>query len=82
MAYCRKVPVKRLKVKICEDLSKKRAYEDLSKYSWSIFKKLSSNADRFDIVVDVYLETRIKQQERNGRGRKCPIVETKINNIR
>ena len=58
-----------------------RICEDLSKYSWSIFKNLLSNADRIDIVFDVYLETSIKQQERNRCGRKCPIVETKINSI-
>ena len=42
MAYCRKVPIKKLKL---------RTYEDL----WSIFNNLSSNANRIDIVLDVYL---------------------------
>ena len=40
------------------------------------------NADRIDIVFDVYLETGIKQQERNRHGRKFTIVQTKINSIK
>ena len=73
MAYCRKVPVKKLKL---------RTYEDLLNYLWSTFKNIASNTNRIDIVFDVYLETGIKQQERNRRGKKCQIVETKINSIR
>ena len=46
MTYCRNVPIKKLKL---------RTYEDLSKYLWSICKNLSSNADRIDIVFDVYV---------------------------
>ena len=69
MAYCRKVPIKKLKL---------RTYEDL----WSIFNNPSSNANRIDIVLDVYLEKGIKQQERNRLGKKFPVVETKINSIR
>ena len=42
-------------------------------YLWSIFKNLLSNADRNDIVFDVYLETGIKKQERNRHDRKFPI---------
>ena len=73
MAYCHKVPVKKLRL---------RTYKDLSKHLWSIFKNLSGCTDRIDIVFDVHLEIRVKQQERNRRGKKCPVVETKINSIR
>ena len=55
MAYCHKLPVKKLNF---------RTYEDFSKYLWSIFKNLSSNANRIDIVFDVHLMC-IQQQERN-----------------
>ena len=72
MAYFHKVLVKKLKL---------RTYDDLSKYSWSIFKNLSSNADRIDIGFDGYLQTGIKQQEKNRHGRKFQTVETKINSI-
>ena len=55
MAYCHKLPVKKLNF---------RTYEGLPKYLWSIFKNFSSNADRIDIVFDVNLMC-IQQQERN-----------------
>ena len=55
MAYCHKLPVKKLNF---------RTYEGLPKYLWSIFKNLLSNADRIDIVFDVNLMC-IQQQERN-----------------
>ena len=51
-------------------------------YLWSIFKNLLSNADRIDIVFDLYLETGIKKQERNRHGKKFSISETKINSIK
>ena len=45
---------------------------------WSICKNLSPNTDRIDIAYDMYLETSMIY---NG-GRKCQIVETKINSIK
>ena len=72
MAYCHKALIKKLKL---------RTYDDLSKYSWSIFKNLSSNADRIDVVFDGHLETGIRQQEKNRHGRKSQIVETRISSI-
>ena len=74
MAYCLKVPVKEVKL---------RTYGHLWKYSFiSILKKLKSNADRIDIIYDVYLEAGIKQQKRNRRDRRCPIVGKKINSTK
>lgn len=39
-------------------------------------------ADRIDIAFDGYLETDIKEHERNRRGWKCQIVGKKMNSVK
>ena len=72
MAYCRKVPVKKLHLK---------TYEDLVKHLWSTFNHLSRNRGRLDIVFGLYLDQSIKQQERSRRA-EAQIIETTISNIK
>ena len=72
MAYCRKVPVKKLQL---------QTYEDLANNLWQTFQKISSNSARIDIVFDLYLDQRIKQGERTRRS-KGAVVETKIFTIK
>ena len=55
MAYARKVPVKKLKLK---------TYEDFAKNLWNTFTALSKDWERMDIVFDLYLSNSIKNHER------------------
>jgi len=71
MAFCRKVPIK--KMKLC-------TFEDLFKSLWFTFQHLSSKSSRLDIVFDIYLENSVKQQERDRRIKK-QVTETIITNV-
>ena len=59
MAFCRKVPIKK---------SRLRTYEDFFNALWSTFDSISRKSNRIDIVFDLYLENSIKEQERSRRG--------------
>ena len=60
MAYTRKLPVKKLKLKTFEDMNMKL---------WDIFAKLASKSKRIDILFDVYKQGNIKDLERIRRGK-------------
>ena len=68
MAYCRKVPIKKLLLK---------TYEDLARHLWGTFQGLSTTSQRIDIIFDLYLDRSIKQGERNRRSKEG-VVETTI----
>lgn len=70
MSFCRKVPIKKLKLS---------TFEELFQNLWSTFSRLSSKSARLDIVFDIYLENSVKQQERDRRGKKNA-TETIITN--
>ena len=72
MAFCRKVPIKKLKLS---------TFEELFQNLWSTFSCLSSKSDRLDIVFDIYLENSVKQQERDRRG-KSKATEAIITNVK
>ena len=59
--YCRKVPVKKLKL---------QTYEDLVNHLWQTLQRISSNCGRIDIVFNLYLDQSIKQGERMGRSKR------------
>ena len=58
MAYCRKVPIK----KLCLN-----TYADFSKLLLSTFQNIFQTFQRIDIVFDLYLDQSIKHGERNRR---------------
>ena len=59
MAYVRKVPVKKAKLK---------TYGDMTKHLWNTFTKLASDYAKIDIVFDLYTTFSIKETERNRRN--------------
>ena len=72
MAFSRKVPIKKLKLK---------TYEQMFQHLWSTFDKLSSESNRLDIIFDIYLNNSIKQQERDRRT-KSAATETIISEVK
>ena len=71
MAYCRKVPIKKMNLK---------TYVELCNNLWSSFKNLSTNFQRIDIIFDVYLECSIKQHECTRRS-KVEAIDTTISRL-
>ena len=71
MAYARKVPVKKLKLK---------TYGDFVKKLWNTFSYLSRYCNRIDIIFDLYLQHSIKQFERDRRG-KHDAINTTISQV-
>ena len=67
MAYARKVPTKKLKLK---------TFSDLAAQLWSTFQGLSRTCIRTDIVFDLYRESSIKGSERNRRSKTAGIYTT------
>ena len=67
MAYCRKVPIK----KLCLN-----TYVDFFKHLLSTFQSIFETSQRIDIVFDLYLDQSIKQGERNRRENKDCIENT------
>ena len=65
MGHCRKVPIKMLKMK---------TYEDLFNHLWGIFKYVSKDSSRIDIIFDSYFEQSVKLHERDRA------IEVKIAN--
>jgi hypothetical protein len=61
MAYCRKVPIKKLLLK---------TYEDLAMHLWTTFQSIFPSSQRIDIIFDLYLDQSIKQGERNRRSKE------------
>ena len=59
IAYARKVPVKKAKLK---------TYGDLEKPLWNTFNKLVSDYARIDIIFDLSIIYSIKETERNRRN--------------
>ena len=59
MAYARKVPVKKAKLK---------TYGDMAKQLWNTFTKLANDYARIDIIFDVYITYSIKETEFNRRN--------------
>ena len=72
MAYCRKVPVKKVKL---------QTFEELLKHLWTTFERQSTNYQRVDIAFNIYLESSRKQQERERRGKE-KVIEIIIANIK
>ena len=70
MAYCRKVPVKKLQLK---------TYADFARHLWGTFQRLSTSSQRIDIIFDLYLDQSIKEGERNRRNQG--FVETTIKQL-
>ena len=64
MAYARKVPLKKLKL---------RTFEDFANNLWKTFRYLSRDSSRIDIVFDLYLKDSVKQYERDRRSKTDPI---------
>ena len=64
MAYARKVPIKKMKLK---------TYEELFNTLWNTFSSLSKECARIDIVFDVYLHCSIKEGERSRRSKEDSI---------
>ena len=60
MAYCRKVPIKKLLLK---------TYADLAKHLWTTFQCIFPLSQRIDIIFDLYLDKTIKQGERSRRSK-------------
>ena len=59
MAYVRKVPVKKAKLK---------TYGDMTKHLWNTFTKLASDYAKIDIVFDLYTTFSIKETEQNRKN--------------
>ena len=59
MAYVRKVPVKKAKLK---------TYGDMTKHLWNTFTKLASDYAKIDIIFDLHTTFSIKETERNRRN--------------
>ena len=59
MGHCRKVPIKTLKMK---------TYEDLFNHLWGMFKYVSKDSSRIDIIFDNYFEQSVKQHQRGKRS--------------
>ena len=68
MAYCRKVPLKKLLL---------NTYGDLVRHLWATFQGLSSSSERTYIIFDLYLDQSIKEGEHNRRSQDG-VVETTI----
>ena len=64
MAYARRVPVKKLKLK---------TYEDLFNNLWKTLCYLSRDYCRIDTGFDLYLKDRVKQYERERRRKADPV---------
>ena len=64
MAYARKVPIKKMKLK---------TYEELFNTLWNTFSSLSNECARIDIVFDVYLHCSIKEGERSRQSKEDSI---------
>ena len=62
MAYARKVPVKKAKLK---------TYRDMAKHLWNTYTKLPSDYARIDIIFDLYITYTIKEttEQKKYRGR-------------
>ena len=59
MGRCRKVPIKTLKMK---------TYQDLVNHLWDMFKYVSKDSSRIDIIFDSYFKQSVKQLERDRRS--------------
>ena len=71
MGHCHKVPIKTLKMI--------KTYEDLFNHLWVMFKYVSNDSSRTDIMFDNYFEQSVKQHERHRRSSDQKI-EVKIPN--
>ena len=60
MGHCHKVPIKTLKMI--------KTYEDLFNHLWVMFKYVSNDSSRTDIMFDNYFEQSVKQHERHRRS--------------
>ena len=72
MGHCHKVPIKTLKMI--------KTYEDLFNHLWVMFKYVSNDSSRTDIMFDNYFEQSVKQHERHRRSSDQKI-EVKIANV-
>ena len=70
MGHCRNVPIKTLKMKTCEDLFN---------HLWGMFKYVSKDLPRMDIIFSNYFEQSVKQHERDRRS-SDQAIEVKIAN--
>ena len=72
MAYCRKVPSRKLLLK---------TYGDLVRHLWATFQRLSLLSERIDIIFDLCLDRSIKEGERKRKshngGAETTILELK-----
>ena len=59
MAYARKVPVKKAKLK---------TYRYMTKHMWNAFTKLANDYARIDIIFHLYITYSIKETERTRRN--------------
>ena len=71
MAYARKIPVAKLKLK---------TFGEFVMHLWQTFCFLSRNCSKMDIIFDFYLDQSIKEYERNRRNKSDGIV-TAINRM-
>ena len=71
LAYARKIPVAKLKLK---------TFGEFVMHLWHTFCFLSRNCSRMDIIFDLYLDQSIKEYECNQRNKSDGIV-TAINRM-